>query len=169
MEQINDINVDFTNATIQEKILLMMNERVGQMENEMHKINTMLTNLHYFISSSIVSSFMTLPSAMEIDETFLDKVIDAVQNIPCVLVDTAWAVVLNNAFYGDNHHIRIFLKLEKPVLLKEVASEMTARIVQKTASNNVHEWSNSSNQEILNDMSKANMKKMFCKKNLQKI
>ena len=121
-----------TNATVHEQFSIMMNERIGKIEEEVREdlraVKEMLSNLHEYITTTVVTTTLYVPKRLnyDIDTEFLDKVVNAVQQTPHIAVDTAWAIVTDATI---SNHVKITLSLKERIMLEPVSHEMTMYIM----------------------------------------
>ena len=107
---------------MQERYLMMLAQRVGKMEE-------MLVDLHKFLVTKAMRGTMpAVPSSTVIDESFLIKVVEALQRDPRVLVEHAWVIVHPPYYLPQVHSITVFLKLKKDVIASQVSADMSGHV-----------------------------------------
>ena len=136
-------------ATPQEKFLMMMNDRIGNMEETLFEMRNTMIELREYITTTIVGSCITLPKEAypAIDESIVDKVVAAVQTDARIIVDRAWVIFCDNGHDGD-YHLTIKLQLEKRVVAKDVSAEMSEHIVTALGALYVHDWTSTTLAQV---------------------
>ena len=73
---------DFSGATAQDRFLMMINERVGKMEMEIHGLRCLLADLCDFMYTSAVVANISIPrdACPVVDNDVIDKIVEAVQH-----------------------------------------------------------------------------------------
>jgi hypothetical protein len=119
---------DFGAATTLERFMMMMNERIGGIEEAVLGIRDSLADLASFITTDVVVSHMTVLKSAHVDQTsFVRAVIAAVQKTPRVAVATAWAIVTDRG--GDGNSVALYLQLKSRVVPLQVSDGMNESIL----------------------------------------
>ena len=123
----NMLTDDFAGATAQERFLIMMNERVGNIEVAVTELRDLMTNLHDFLTTDAAYCALDVPklSHAEIGPAFLDTFIEAMQKAHRVSVDAAWCSVHD---HRESHKCIIYVLLKNPVILSRVSREINVHL-----------------------------------------
>ena len=121
---------DFPDASTQERFLMMMNERIGNIEETLYDLKAMVSNIAKFTTTDFITSFINLPRNVckDIDTAFVKRIIIAVEKTRHVQVKTAWVIDHNPKSYDRAHSISIYLQLKEQVLLSSIYAEINANL-----------------------------------------
>jgi hypothetical protein len=141
-----DMSAAFGGATtVQDRFLVMLNERVGNLEAGVHELRSMLADLGDAMTTIAVRTYLEVPHAAypAIDPAFLKKLVDAVQKTRCVVVDTAW--IISPATWPTDpgpHNLSIYLRLKARVVAAKVSDEMNEHLAAEfgLVSAYCHDW-----------------------------
>lgn len=131
---------DLVASTPQEKFMLMLAERVGNLEETMFKTMGMINDIHKFLMTKVMRGNINLPSAFDVDKIILDTIVAAVQENKFIVVERAWLIVYHN------QNISIYLQVKDPVIVGQVSASMNRHILRalnSTTSLNItesHTW-----------------------------
>jgi hypothetical protein len=130
----------YAGATTQERFMMMMNERIGGIEEAVVKIGDAMSDMMYSFMDDVLVSSMVVATSMDIDATFVRRLAAAVQNTRRVAVSTAWASVHYGG--GYTHTISVYLKLRAPVVASRVCEEMQRHVQAEFGRevSNIHKW-----------------------------
>jgi hypothetical protein len=137
-------------ATAQERFLVMINERVGGIEDAVREMRGTLADVAAFLTTDVASIHIHLPKSAcaDIDTAFLERTIAAVQRTRGVVVATAWAVLIGNVFgaTSDYHTMSIYLRFKARLVLTNASEEMNDHLQVEFGLKNSHlnPWSASS-------------------------
>ena len=70
---------DFASFTPQEKFMMMLAERVGTLEETMHKMMHMMGDVHKFMVTKSIRSYFDMPMHVHVDAAILPRIVAAVQ------------------------------------------------------------------------------------------
>ena len=109
--------------TVQERFLLMMNERIGKIEDTLH-------DLREFITTDFVSTSLEMPRGSDvIDAAFMKRLVLAVGKTRHVSVDAAWAAVYPP--FGTSKTstgIAFYAQLKTRIMVAQASAEMNTQI-----------------------------------------
>ena len=139
----NDFAADFIGATAQERFSIMMNERIGNLEESVKELRDLLSDIHGFLTTNVLFGVLSIPKRQRIqvdDPAFLDMFIDVVQKTRGVVVDAARCTIDNNL--GDRHLVSVFIELKKPIVATCVSNEINEHIHAATGVGSAYlpEW-----------------------------
>ena len=122
-------------ATSQEKFLMMINERVGMIEEKMFELHTLVSGISDFLMVDTLSCYISLPQAIcsVVDDAFLEKFVVSVEKTPRVNVAETWVVVhAPHVLPPSTAHrsVSVYMRLKKSVIVKQVADKMNAHIIK---------------------------------------
>ena len=126
------VDDDFADATVQERFLMMMNDRVGNIEVAIRELRDMFADLRdYTLTDTIHGSFEVPKIAhTEIGAAFLDTLVDAMQKAHRVVVDKIWCCVYD---HREFHLCCIHAVLKEPVALARASREMNLHVTNAFA------------------------------------
>ena len=132
----NELVDDFATATSQEKFMLMLVERVGGIEDKMHTMMRMMSDIYKFMTTKFLRGSITVPKGLNIiDAALLPRIVAAVQKNEFVVVQHAWVIVhpsvYPSVYSSELHtHVSVYLQLKENVIARLVTSSMNAHVVE---------------------------------------
>ena len=155
---------DISGATAQERFLVMINERVGdievavrEMRGDLREIHDAVTNMANFLTTDVIGLFVEVPSSssstcVEIDVDFLARTIAAAQRTRGIAVATACAIVY--PMREDMHAVTIYLQLHARVVVTQVSAELNECLIAEFAlkSRRMNSWTAASVAGLENEV-----------------
>ena len=120
-------------ATSQEKFLMMINERVGTIDERLFELHTMVAGICEFLFVDTLSCYITTSLQQVIDDAFLEKMIDTIEKTSLVKVDEIWIIARPSSSSNamSNVMYNICLCLKNKVIAKQVAAKMKMHITDE--------------------------------------
>lgn len=128
-------------STPQEKFLIMLVERVGNLEETMFKTMDMINDIRKFLMTNVIRGCVYLPSGFDVDKTILDKIVAAVQENKFIMVERAWVIV--RTISASDKNMSIYLQVKDPVIVGQVSESMNQymlRALKFTSMFRVQPW-----------------------------
>lgn len=127
-------------STPQEKFMLMLAERVGNLEETLFKTMGMINDIRKFLMTKVLRGHMSLPSGFDVDKIILDKIVAAVQENQFVIVERAWVIV--RTISSLDKYMSIYLQVKDPVIVGQVSESMNRHILRaiKITESRAHPW-----------------------------
>ena len=112
--------------------MLMLVERVGDMEDKIHTMMRMMSDIYKFMTTKSLRGSITVPKGLHIiDAAILPRIVAAVQKNELVVVQHAWVIVHPSVYSSELHtHISVYLQLKENVVARLVTSSMNAHVVE---------------------------------------
>ncbi len=125
-------SMDFDTATLQEKFLMMMNDRIGNVEEKMHDIIGMMSDIHASLTTTSIRSDIIVPNSMHtIDAGFVDKMIAALERVPGILVAESWVILHKTTIKLPDQCATVYLRLKKSIIIKKESMKMNERYLKE--------------------------------------
>ena len=126
-----EAEVEDLNATTQEKFMIMMNDRIGNIEEQLFKLTNMFETVIKYITDEYISTTMNIPTRLypNIDEDFLNKIVKGVDLTNHVKIKKIWILFSNISDY--NNTIIIYIQLDKPIILNKLSSNINKYILSE--------------------------------------
>jgi hypothetical protein len=128
----SDAIVDFETATPQEKFMMMMNDRIGNVEETLHELREMMSSIYGFLTTKALNaSFCRPQTGCLFNQSFLERLVTAIQRTPKVSVAEAWVIVYPVSTHLGVYNASIYLRLKQDVIAKQVTNEMNEHIIDE--------------------------------------
>ena len=118
---------DIVDLTPQDKFMMMMNDRIGKMEESIFELKCLILDT---MASDYMSMEFCFPrTTIDIFEVFLDRVKVVAEKSIGVLVANACVIVRKSTATRTNQEGYIFLSLEKKIIIKTVSTQINENLM----------------------------------------
>lgn len=146
-------------GTVHDKFLMMMNDRIGNMEESIFKLTEMFEDMMIHITDEYISTYMNLPIGIItiIDENFVNKIVTAIEKNKLIIVKKIWVIYTVSRDYLNTS---IYLKLKNPIIVKRMSVNINNNIIKALGltSSYSSNWHETSINTIDNYISDKNLK-----------
>jgi hypothetical protein len=120
---------DIVDLTPQDKFMMMMNDRIGKMEESIFELKCLILDT---MASDYMSMEFCFPrTTIDIFEVFLDRVKVVAEKSIGVLVANACVIVRKSAATRTNQEGTIYLCLKNKIIVKTVSTEINKNLMDE--------------------------------------